>query len=871
MISFETWLPEARAGAGSRYQEPDLSKGIKARKWDVGSYVGQKDGDKEKVLMACHVILQFIQRKSQGDENDAFKASPSQAQSPEVSSKNAGTEVNETVKGLTEKLSAALLNISAKEDLVQQHAKVAEEAVLGWEKAEKEVANLKQQLEAATRKNSSLEDKVGHIDGALKECVRQLRQSKEEQEQRIHDALIRKTLEWESDKFKLDSQLVELLAQLEAKAEATAHIYHEHHAKVEALEKENMALKDEILACSEHLKLLTLERELSTRAAETASKQHLESIKKVARLEAECRRLRAVACKSSPSNDHKPISSSAHVESLADSQSDSGERFLGLDNEPSCSDSWASALIAELNQFRNEKSSATNLSVEIDLMDDFLEMERLAALPEADHGSSRFELEAESDHAVRDGSSKSEVEAVHQQMTGLEEKVEKMAMEKVEVEMSLNETRNQLKFSCNQLAVAEDKLMDLQRQLNLVNGEKHVLEMEVEAMEAKRNELERQLESAHTKIGDLSEKVSSLEAKVEKEKDTSRELAARYQNMEFLEAKKKELEFQLDSAHKENVKLQERVSLLERKVEEEKASSSELASRCQNMEAFEAKRKELESQLESAYLEKGKMHDKVDLLQKKIEEERAFSAEISAKFQSLEAVNIKKMELESQLNSAHLEIKELYEKVSLLEGKLEKERTLSAEFAANAEAGEAKRKELVAQLEAANLETERLLEKMALLEKQFEEERVLSQELAAKCLELENELSQKKQEAELHRCAHSDGELKIKQEKERVLASGKLAECQKTIASLNRQLKSLASLDDFLLEAEKPDLNGDSLNLRGQNLRTVYSSSSPEKFGSSTLLNGKVSGSPESSSSSAMSGFAELSILSENNSTIENQ
>lgn len=35
------------------------------------------------------------------------------------------------VKTLTEKLSAALLNSSAQEDLVKQHAKVAEEAVSG--------------------------------------------------------------------------------------------------------------------------------------------------------------------------------------------------------------------------------------------------------------------------------------------------------------------------------------------------------------------------------------------------------------------------------------------------------------------------------------------------------------------------------------------------------------------------------------------------------------------------------------------------------------------------------------------------------------------------------------------------------------------
>ena len=42
------------------------------------------------------------------------------------------------------------------------------------------------------------------------------------------------------------------------------------------------------------------------------------------------------------------------------------------------------------------------------------------------------------------------------------------------------------------------------------------------------------------------------------------------------------------------------------------------------------------------------------------------------------------------------------------------------------------------------------------------------------------------------------------QEKELAVAASKLAECQKTIASLGRQLKSLATLEDFLLDSEKP-------------------------------------------------------------------
>ena len=54
-------------------------------------------------------------------------------QSPEVTSKSVLTDEDhsDNVRTLTEKLSAALLNISAKEELVKQHAKVAEEAVSG--------------------------------------------------------------------------------------------------------------------------------------------------------------------------------------------------------------------------------------------------------------------------------------------------------------------------------------------------------------------------------------------------------------------------------------------------------------------------------------------------------------------------------------------------------------------------------------------------------------------------------------------------------------------------------------------------------------------------------------------------------------------
>jgi len=39
------------------------------------------------------------------------------------------------------------------------------------------VTSLKKQVQALTLRNSTLEDRVTHLDNALKECVRQLRQT----------------------------------------------------------------------------------------------------------------------------------------------------------------------------------------------------------------------------------------------------------------------------------------------------------------------------------------------------------------------------------------------------------------------------------------------------------------------------------------------------------------------------------------------------------------------------------------------------------------------------------------------------------------------------------------------------------------------
>ncbi|KAK8446344.1 hypothetical protein SEVIR_9G473900v4 [Setaria viridis] len=62
----------------------------------------------------------------------------------------------------------------------------------------------------------------------------------------------------------------------------------------------------------------------------------------------------------------------------------------GVDDEGSCTESWANALVSELSHFKKEKaakSSATEGSNRLELMDDFLEMERLACLTSEANGN----------------------------------------------------------------------------------------------------------------------------------------------------------------------------------------------------------------------------------------------------------------------------------------------------------------------------------------------------------------------------------------------------------------------------------------------------------------------------------------------------
>ncbi|CAN8269660.1 unnamed protein product [Cochlearia groenlandica] len=430
------------------------------------------------------------------------------SQSPELITKPVTREEEATadIKILTERLSAALLNVSLKEDLAKQHAKVAEEAVSGWEKAENEAAVLKQQLDASLTKISDLEDRNSHLDSALKECVRQLWQGREEQNQKIEEAINKNSAEWETKKSELETRIDELQARLRTGKEEdvvdTVSVHEDLDPKLEALEKENSALKLQLLSKAEEVEIRTIERDLSTQAAESASKQQLEGIKKMTKLEAECRKLRVMARRSN------------ELKTSVENRTRNSERASFSNNEMQSTSEMVSA-----------KTSMAS-SVDIGLMDDFLEMEKLAAMPHSESNKGIEKPDAQSSKR------KHELEASLHRVSELEEKLETIRAEKLELTICLNGTKKQLETSQSRLKETERKLTELQTLLRLTKDAKEAAEDGVKAATAKTEAVESRIRDVEAEAESLLLKMESLEESREKECDLSAKHISKCQELQ---------------------------------------------------------------------------------------------------------------------------------------------------------------------------------------------------------------------------------------------------------------------------------------------------------------------------------------------------
>jgi chromosome segregation ATPase len=486
-------------------------------------------------------------------------------------------------------------------------------------------------------------------------------------------------------------------------------------------------------------------------------------------------------------------------------------------------------LIAELDQFKNGKDGSRNIvnnPVEIDIMDDFLEMERLAALPESDGTSSNFEMETDSDKAVaRSSSLKVETEELQNKIADLQEKFEAIASEKRELEMALMQVRNQLDISCDALVAAKNRLVEMQMQLESANDSKLSALEDVERLDSERKALELQLESKSVEVEELLMAVASLEENAgQKELESQLELmsaqatelrltvasleeriqAERYlsvqqkENAKAMLNAKEELETQLCSANTEMGKLRDIVKALENEVKMEKALHEELTAQLQTKveAAVDAVKESLEAQLCSANTEAGKLRDVVKALEDEVEKEKALRDELAVNIEvqtkAARTAEALKESLEAQLSSANAEIQKLEEITKQLQSELEKEKTLHEEFSAQLEkkieaerarSMESAKESLEEQLQLVNSEAAKLHDMVTALEHDVEKEKAFSAELQ---MQLEALEAVKKVLESVAESAHQDAKI-----------------LRQKVESLEAKLKEQMSLtDEFTANVE---------------------------------------------------------------------
>ncbi|KAI3878647.1 hypothetical protein MKW92_041507 [Papaver armeniacum] len=233
-------------------------------------------------------------------------------------------ELEKSVEILNEKLSSALAECNTKSQLAVKNEEVAKEAIAGWEKEKAESSSLKQQLDEALQQTDMKDERIAHLDAALKECMQQLRFVREEKEQRINDIIVKTGKESEKMKMGLEEKIAEANKSLEnliAEYNNLSKVLHEKEILIEELnernfqaeadfnalmsrfnsaEKTNASLKYEVCIIEKELEIRNEERDFNRRTADATQKLHLESVKKIAKLESECQRLRILVRKRLP-------------------------------------------------------------------------------------------------------------------------------------------------------------------------------------------------------------------------------------------------------------------------------------------------------------------------------------------------------------------------------------------------------------------------------------------------------------------------------------------------------------------------------------------------------------------------------------------
>ncbi|RYQ80702.1 hypothetical protein Ahy_Scaffold1g106934 isoform B [Arachis hypogaea] len=355
----------------------------------------------------------WLWRKKSSEKAATDKANNTSKENEEVQALLAEKEeLEKDLKRLNDKLASTISDNKLRDEQVKKQTKIAQEAVTGWEKAEAEMVSMKQYLEESMQQQIVYEERVSHLDGALKECMQQLRFVREEQEQRIQDAVMKVSKEFEQARLILEEQLSETTEELARSAVENAHLNKsilakenliedlkrqltqaeaDHNGlmiKLEFAEKDNTSLKYEVRVLGKELEIRNEEIEFNRRTADASHKQHLESARKIAKLESECQRLRLLVRK------RRITTLTEQLHAVQEENKTLKESLNRKASELQFSRSMLARTASKLLQLESqiEEFSKGQVALEqprnINLMDDFIEMEKLAT---ADFATSNHE------------------------------------------------------------------------------------------------------------------------------------------------------------------------------------------------------------------------------------------------------------------------------------------------------------------------------------------------------------------------------------------------------------------------------------------------------------------------------------------------
>nr|XP_043628734.1 filament-like plant protein 4 [Erigeron canadensis] len=454
-----------------------------------------------------------------------------------------------TVKSLHEKVASLLHECNAKDNLIAEQTKTAEKTLEDRDKVVEEMALKTQELDAAVQQKLEANERVIHLNSALKDYRQQLSSLKEEQDQRVSEAVeeAKKAHKRLEEKFtentkKLsvltveNAQLAKALLIKEELIEDVSHQmsqatmeFNELISRLDSAEKENNILKYEF-------HVLERELEIRTRCADVANRQHQESMKRAVKLEAECKKLRLMVKKQmAGSNDKRMVFMINRLCEVEEENKILKENMHKKDDE-------IRLLQEEFVQIKHDEITHVNgvsgRSIigdsDMSLMDDFVEMEKLAIV--CADATNLDSIGKEIVPVAQEDVNSPSNEDSNWLQSVLKTILEQTHVSKRKFDEVLDEIKIALKCQHNSDPVSgyitwkspetEKSIGSLKTELEGLKESKITIEDQLENQKLINEELDHKLSVAQVQINEANQKVSALKVELEDRSHCCEELEA---------------------------------------------------------------------------------------------------------------------------------------------------------------------------------------------------------------------------------------------------------------------------------------------------------------------------------------------------------